>query len=404
MAFAPQVSTLAVVAAVAVAAALVPGAARGDTLAGTAVTVSSSATVSAEHPLSAAGPQTDPAPAGGTPEAVQSVPSEADVSAAQAAATAAAKEAADITAKVQRAEARLQSLQRAVAEAVAAHERGQQQLADAEAAVQEATAGLAAARRTRDGADRALSGEAALMYMQGGDLQNTTTLLLSPAGVMSDLAMVLEQNGRRVRETLDAATTAASEAASKERLLISVRESRDIAAEEASARRTTAEKEAARAGVEAARLGEQQETLTARLAELQRGAADLAAIREAAARLSRSDLLGVQGFGAPGSGPRAAQEIARSQMASYRWDEAEFACLVGLWDAESGWSWSATNASSGAYGIPQALPGWKMASAGSDWLTNPATQIAWGMDYIASVYASPCHAYDQFLARSPHWY
>ena len=70
-------------------------------------------------------------------------------------------------------------------------------------------------------------------------------------------------------------------------------------------------------------------------------------------------------------------------MASYRWDEAEFTCLVGLWHAESGWSWSATNPSSGAYGIPQALPGWKMASAGSDWLTNPATQITWGMDYIA---------------------
>ena len=58
----------------------------------------------------------------------------------------------------------------------------------------------------------------------------------------------------------------------------------------------------------------------------------------------------------------------------------------------------------GAYGIPQALRGWKMASAGSDWLTNPATQIEWGMGYMGSVYGSPCTAYETFLSRSPHWY
>ena len=405
MAFAFGVSRVAVVAAVVVVPALVPSAAGGAPDAGRAVRLSSLATASGEQLVNASGLLTDPAPTGGTtPTPVRSVPSESDVSAAQDAAAAAAKEAADITAEFQRAEERLQTLQRTVAEAVAAHQRAEQQLADAEAAVQQATAGLAAAHRARDDADRALSGEAALMYMQGGDLQTTTTVLLSPAGVMSDLAFVLERNGQRVRKSLDAATAAASEAASKERLLLSVREGRDIAAQEASAKRTTAEKEAARAGAEAARLGEQQTRLTARLAELQRGAADLAAIREAAARVSRSDLLGVQGFGAPGSGPRAAQELARSMMASYRWDQAEFTCLVALWDAESGWSWSATNPSSGAYGIPQALPGWKMASAGPDWLTNPATQMTWGMDYIASVYGSPCHAYDQFLARSPHWY
>ena len=134
---------------------------------------------------------------------------------------------------------------------------------------------------------------------------------------------------------------------------------------------------------------------------LEQGAADLEGLREAAARLDGTSLLGVQ---ASGGAPRAAQEIARAKMASYGWDAAEFTCLVGLWNAESGWSWSATNPSSGAYGIPQSLPGWKMASAGSDWLTNPATQITWGMNYIRSVYGSPCKAYDQFLSRSPHWY
>ena len=91
-------------------------------------------------------------------------------------------------------------------------------------------------------------------------------------------------------------------------------------------------------------------------------------------------------------------------MPARGWGAAEFTCLVTLWHAESGWSWSATNSSSGAYGIPQALPGWKMASAGSDWLTNPATQITWGLGYIEDVYGSPCAAYEKFLSRSPHWY
>jgi hypothetical protein len=92
-------------------------------------------------------------------------------------------------------------------------------------------------------------------------------------------------------------------------------------------------------------------------------------------------------------------------MGSYGWDTgSQFTCLVNLWNAESGWSWSATNPYSGAYGIPQALPAYKMSSAGSDWLTNPATQIRWGMGYISGRYGDPCTAWDTFLSRSPHWY
>ena len=145
-------------------------------------------------------------------------------------------------------------------------------------------------------------------------------------------------------------------------------------------------------------------TVVARLDQLRATAASLAALREGAAGRGVVDLIGVQNSGVPGSGPWAAREIARSKMPLYGWDGAEFSCLVDLWNGESGWSWSATNPSSGAYGIPQSLPGWKMASAGSDWLTNPATQITWGMDYIESVYGSPCRTYDTWLARSPHWY
>jgi hypothetical protein len=76
--------------------------------------------------------------------------------------------------------------------------------------------------------------------------------------------------------------------------------------------------------------------------------------------------------------------------------------LNSLWERESGWSVSSTNATSGAYGIPQALPAGKMASAGADWQTNPATQIRWGLGYIADRYGSPCSAWSH--SQSFNWY
>jgi len=84
------------------------------------------------------------------------------------------------------------------------------------------------------------------------------------------------------------------------------------------------------------------------------------------------------------------------------WDLGEFSCLESLWDRESGWNETAANPSSGAYGIPQSLPGDKMASHGSDWRTNPATQIAWGLDYIEGRYGSPCGAWSH--SESNGWY
>ncbi len=84
------------------------------------------------------------------------------------------------------------------------------------------------------------------------------------------------------------------------------------------------------------------------------------------------------------------------------WDMGEFQCLVDLWNRESGWDESAYNSGSGAYGIPQALPGDKMAANGDDWETNPATQIAWGLDYIEGRYGSPCGAWSH--SESNGWY
>jgi hypothetical protein len=84
------------------------------------------------------------------------------------------------------------------------------------------------------------------------------------------------------------------------------------------------------------------------------------------------------------------------------WGMDQYSCLVKLWNRESHWNVSAHNTNSGAYGIPQALPGIKMASAGDDWMTNPETQINWGLGYIAGRYNSPCGA----LAHSNtyNWY
>lgn len=100
--------------------------------------------------------------------------------------------------------------------------------------------------------------------------------------------------------------------------------------------------------------------------------------------------------------PGSAQAIAYEMVTARGWGDDQFACLVALWKKESGWRVNAYNASSGAYGIPQALPGKKMASAGADWETNPATQISWGLGYIKGRYGTPCGAWDH--SQSVGWY
>ena len=100
--------------------------------------------------------------------------------------------------------------------------------------------------------------------------------------------------------------------------------------------------------------------------------------------------------------PGSAQAIAYEMVLARGWGDDQFACLVALWNKESGWRVNAYNAGSGAYGIPQALPGSKMASAGADWETNPATQISWGLGYIGGRYGSPCGAWDH--SQRTGWY
>ena len=96
------------------------------------------------------------------------------------------------------------------------------------------------------------------------------------------------------------------------------------------------------------------------------------------------------------------QEYARERCAVYGWSDNDFSSLVKLWNRESGWNPNTRNSSSGAYGIPQALPASKMASAGSDYMTNYKTQINWGLSYIRSRYGSPSSAWSYF--QSNGWY
>jgi len=106
--------------------------------------------------------------------------------------------------------------------------------------------------------------------------------------------------------------------------------------------------------------------------------------------------------GGAANDPAGAQSYASGRLGSYGWGQDQFQCLQLLWTQESSWLTTATNPSSGAYGIAQALPAGKYASAGSDWLTNYRTQIEWGLGYIRDRYGSPCGAWDHEVSIG--WY
>jgi hypothetical protein len=150
---------------------------------------------------------------------------------------------------------------------------------------------------------------------------------------------------------------------------------RERAAQELREKRAAA---AAAAAAEAKRVAEEE-----RLAATE-AARDAA--REAASRNAQRD-------------PRG---LAKIMVADRGWSSEQFSCLDSLWTKESNWRWNADNPSSSAYGIPQALPGSKMSSAGSDWETNPATQIEWGLGYIEGRYGDPCSAWAH--SQSNNWY
>jgi hypothetical protein len=153
-----------------------------------------------------------------------------------------------------------------------------------------------------------------------------------------------------------------------------VRLAQEAAAQQAAARKHAAELAARRAAAEAAAAQAAQQQAQQQQAQQQQAQQTPAA----------------PAAPVPSGSP---QQIAMGMLGSYGWSSSQFSCLDSLWNEESGWNVYATNPSSGAYGIPQALPGSKMASAGPDWQTDAATQIRWGLTYIQSLYGSPCGAW-----------
>jgi hypothetical protein len=109
------------------------------------------------------------------------------------------------------------------------------------------------------------------------------------------------------------------------------------------------------------------------------------------------------GVSAPPPDPATAQSIGYSLLPAFGFSQStQWSCLLDLWNAESGWNYDALNPVSGAYGIPQALLAYKMASAGADWQTDPTTQIRWGLGYISQTYGTPCNAWAH--EESYGWY
>jgi hypothetical protein len=133
-----------------------------------------------------------------------------------------------------------------------------------------------------------------------------------------------------------------------------------------------------------------------------RAKAEAAAKKAAAkkAERARKARIAAQGYSPGTADPR---QIAKQIMQNkFGYGSDQFSCFNNIIIRESNWDIHATNASSGAYGIPQALPGIKMASVASDWRTNPATQIIWGAQYMKSRYGSPCSAWG--FKSSHGWY
>jgi hypothetical protein len=139
---------------------------------------------------------------------------------------------------------------------------------------------------------------------------------------------------------------------------------------------------------------------TAALAASPRDALVSRSDRRATADPAKADLLDIGGATSTNALTRTEdlsdedpRTIARALLAEFGFAESQFGCLDSLWERESHWNPFAENSSSGAYGIPQSLPGSKMATVAADWRTNPVTQIRWGLGYIEDRYGSPCGAW-----------
>lgn len=357
-------------------------------------------------------PSATPATGSSPTPSPTATPVDPAVTAKVAAQVAAAQQAYDA------ASAHLTQVQAQLAEAVTAYGVAQDTLAvrsaDAERAAGEAAA--AAARSTV--ADRALRQQAALLY-QGAPGDAYLSVVFGPDGPqgLSDLQVAMAAILTRQDDVRTAAEVAASDAARASRVAEAAKQAQAEVAARAEAARAALTTVVTQAEAEATRLAAEQTVLQARLAALRSNFAtmqqqredDLAALAglptgaSSAASLAR--LYASGGGAALTSAQLDPKTVARGMLVVIDgFPASQWPCLDSLWTAESGWNWTAANPTSGAYGIPQSLPGSKMASAGKDWLVNPVTQIRWGLTYIEQRYGSPCQAWSIWQSRSPHWY
>ena len=174
---------------------------------------------------------------------------------------------------------------------------------------------------------------------------------------------------------------------------------RALAKERANRELSRAQLAAATAAKRAKSLGKQGKAIAAEHAKIK---AEIAAAAKKAAeeKAARARALANRGYEPGVTDPK---EMARQILKNkFGYGSNQFSCFNNIIMRESMWKVNATNPSSGAYGIPQALPGSKMASEGSDWRTNPATQIIWGIKYMKDRYGSPCAAWS--FKSSHGWY
>lgn len=288
------------------------------------------------------------------------------------------------------------------AAAAAAHATAEQRAAalSTRATAAEAEAVASAERLGRVGAMLARSGGADVtLRLLLTDAASTDLLQgLSRAAQLTNIYGGIADRAEAAKAE-SASLSAQADVAERERSRLA-----DAAAEAA------AEAESAHAAAEA-ELAEQRvvvDTLYAQLASLRDSTAALErqyqageALRQAEAERQRAAEAASGNTVDVGSAPppgvvvdtAGAKAYAAGAVARYGWGSGEYQCLVKLWTRESSWRADAYNASSGAYGIPQSLPGSKMASAGADWRTNAATQIEWGLSYISDRYGAPCGAW-----------
>ncbi|NYK08212.1 hypothetical protein [Leifsonia naganoensis] len=299
-----------------------------------------------------------------------------------------------------------------------------------QAAAQKATDLASQAATATSAADtlRRQSGTLAAQLSRGGGSDVSVRLFLSDSTATADSLLyqlgAVSKLAERSNALLQQATSQknlASSLSAQAAAAQTVRQQRD-----ADAKKAYDTAASAKAAADAAVADQQTraDTLYAQLASLkntqasvERQYAEGEAARKAAEQSASSGGGGGGGSSGGGSGggadssapppgvvvdPAAAQAYAASRLPAYGWGGEQMSCLIKLWTKESSWRADAYNRSSGAYGIPQALPGSKMASAGGDWMTNADTQINWGLSYISGRYGSPCAAWSFHLGHN--WY